>query len=136
MAWTVRKWCAGVDHNLNATAKAFVSSEFSIDLAVLRHRLSLSSIGNFRAPDMGEFTMSPTRALARVGLILFSSKEAIRQATSGCLNLCRTDIYEAGLNCLVSDKACIVPTHLGIVSLKNQCSRSAVVHEYDRYREK
>jgi hypothetical protein len=35
----------------------------------------------------GEFMMSRTRAKARVRLILFSSKETIRQATSGCLTL-------------------------------------------------
>ena len=35
MAWTVGESCSGVDDNLSAAAKAFVSSELVVDLAVL-----------------------------------------------------------------------------------------------------
>jgi hypothetical protein len=38
MAWTVGKWYAGIDDDLSVAANAFVSSEFLVDLAVLRHQ--------------------------------------------------------------------------------------------------
>src|SRR5436190_11857252 len=39
MAWTVGESCSGVDDNLSAAAKAFVSSELVVDLAVLWQRV-------------------------------------------------------------------------------------------------